>query len=179
MGYCLTWFAVKGKSPEVVRAELGVRCTGEHVSYPAPRIAGADLPNGWYLVQCSGYECQEDGVYTRLSAGCEVISLFVEEHVMVSRVSRWKDGKRLWSVVYDSVKGDEHLEADGDVPSDFVVNRDKVRAKADAGVGDYFDIPCRLATTLTGYRYDAPAKERVISSFEVLTRLSWLRRLFG
>lgn len=177
MGVCLTWFAIRGKRPETVRTELGLRGTGERVSFRS-RIAGADLPNGWYLVQRIRYECRDDAVYARLSAGCEVVSLFVEEHVMFSRVSGWKDGQRLWSVTYDPEKEEKHLEAEGDVPPDFVAIRNETRANPEAGIGAYFDVPCRLARTLTGYRYDAPAKERVVSSFEVLTRPSWLRRLF-
>jgi hypothetical protein len=100
----MTWFAVRGKKPEAVRAELGLHGTGQSVAFPPPHIAGAALPGGWYLVQRLRFECRDDGVLSRLSIGCEVISLFVEEHVMVSRLSGWKDGKRLWSVLHEPEK---------------------------------------------------------------------------
>ncbi len=105
MGWCLTWFAVKDKDPETVRADLGLRFNGERVSSPIPRIAGAGLPGGRYLVQRLRYECRDAAVYARLSAGCEVVSLFVEEHVMVSSASGWKDGRRLWSVMHEDEQG--------------------------------------------------------------------------
>jgi hypothetical protein len=179
MGWCLTWFAVKGKDPETVRAELGLHFTGERVSSPIPRIAGAGLPGGWYLVQRLRHECRDAAVYARLSAGCEVVSLFVEEHVMVSSASGWKDGRRLWSVVHEYEQGARHLETNGDLPAEFAVIRDKVLADKDAGSGDYFAIPCDLASALTGYRYDAPPSDKIVSSFEVLARPSWWSRLFG
>jgi hypothetical protein len=171
----MTWFAVSGKKPEAVRAELGVHSTGQTVSFPAPHIAGAALPSGWYLVQRNRYECRDDSVLRRLSIGCEVVSLFVEEHVMVSRLSGWKDGRRLWSVEHDSEKEDQHLEAHGDLPLEFASIRDEVRARSDEA--PYMEIPCRLGAKLTGYRYDAPAKEQV--AFEVLARPSWWKRIFG
>ena len=75
---------------------------------------------------------------------------------MVSRLSGWKDGRQLWSVVHDSEKEDRHLEAHSDLPSDFASIRDEVRRSDEM---PYIEIPCRLAAKLTGYRYDAPAKE--------------------
>jgi hypothetical protein len=175
MGWCMTWFAVRGKTPETVRAELGVHATGQSIAFPAPHIAGATLPGSWYLVQRNRYECHDDTVPGRLSVGCEVISLFVEEHIMVSRLSGWKDGRRLWSVVHDSEKGDQHLEASGDLPSDFAPIRDEVRARSNEM--PHFAIPCRLAEKLTGYRYDAPAKEQI--AFEVLALPPWWKRIFA
>ena len=178
MGACLTWFAVKGREPDIARAELGLRSTGRWLDYPkVPRIAGAPLKSGWYLIQRYRYECRNPAVYARLSAGCEVVSLFVEEHVMVSWACAWKNGKRLWWVKYDSEKGEQHLEFDGEPPPEFFSLRARVQAKPDAGIGDYFDIPCGVARALAGYCYDGFAAERRISSFEVLKRIPWWQRL--
>ncbi len=94
---------------------------------------------------------------------------------MVSRLSGWKDGRRLWSVVHDSEEGEHHLEAEGDLPPDFVPIRDAVRSKSDEL--PHFEIPCQLAARLTGYRYDAPANEQV--AFEVLARLPWWKRILA
>jgi hypothetical protein len=183
MGVCLTWFAVRGKTPEAVRADLNLQESGESVPSSGlgrrPQILAADLPTGWYLVQRKGYECRDNAVWTRLSSGCEVVSLFVEEHVMVSHVCGWKDGRRLWSVGYDSEKDAQHLEANGDVPSEYAEIAGRVRGDPDAGIGTFFGVPCELAATLTGYCYDAPMKEQVVASFDVLTRPSLLKRLFG
>jgi hypothetical protein len=37
----------------------------------------------------------------KLSAGCEIVTGDVEEHVMVSVATGWMDGQKLWSVVHD------------------------------------------------------------------------------
>ncbi len=114
MGVCLTWFAVRGKTPDKVLADLGLQKTGQSVPSSGlrryPRILAAELPTGYYLVQRGRYECRDKTVFARLSSGCEVISLFVEEHVMVSHICGWKNGNQLWSLIYDSEKGDQHLE---------------------------------------------------------------------
>lgn len=176
MGACLTWFATKGKKSEVVCAELGLRNTGQRVVTPWRHIVGAELPDGRYLIQRPRYECRDDEIPARLSVGCEVISLFVEEHVMFSRVSSWKDGKRLWSVIHKSEERDDHLEMEGALPLEFSSIRDQI--SAERGQTPFFEIPCKLAAKLTGYRYDAPAKEQ-ISGFVVLALPPWWKRLFA
>jgi hypothetical protein len=181
MGVCLTWFAVKGKPPESVRSELGTKNTGQSVSFPnsRSRIVAAMLPNDWYLVQRFNYECRDESLLKQLSTGCEVICLFVEEHVMFSRASGWKDGKQIWSIIHNSELGENHLETTGEKPSELIPIQEKVQSKRDAGDGDYFNIPCAVAADLTGYCYDASEKEQIIGSFEVLEKPSWLKKLFS
>jgi len=118
MGICLTWFAVLGKNPEIVCAELGLHKTGRRLVSPWPQIAGTELAGGWYLVQRPLYECRNDDVPGQLSAGATVLSLFVEEHVMVARLECWEDGKRLWSVFHNWQEAEEHLETDGELPAE-------------------------------------------------------------
>ena len=85
MGYSLSWLAVKGKSPQAVRDELGFRVTGEHEAMPESDLTAAELPNGWYLMVAHRSEqVVPDGVLKQLSAGCEDVTCFVEEHVMFS-----------------------------------------------------------------------------------------------
>ncbi|HEY1787301.1 MAG TPA: hypothetical protein VGJ73_04060, partial [Verrucomicrobiae bacterium] len=138
-------------------------------------ISGVELPDGWYLVQRPKYECRDDGVPAQLSLGGELLSLFVEEHVMVARICCWKDGKRVWSVLHSSEKGDHHLEADGDLPPEFLSIRDAFTKKK--GETSYFEIPCSLAASLTGYQYDGPLQERPL--FEVLALPPWWERLLA
>jgi hypothetical protein len=175
MGVCLTWFAVRGKDPEAVLDELGLDKTGQRTVCPWPHIAGAELSDGWYLIERPNYECRDDDIPGQLSVGCEVMSLFVEEHVMFARVDCWKDGKRVWSVVHDSEEGGCHLETEGDLPPEFALIRDEIAAKKEQM--PFMEIPCRLAATLTGYRFDGRLKERPL--FEVLALPPWWERLLA
>ncbi len=174
MGVCLTWFAIRGKNPEVVCAELGLHKTGQQLVSPWPQIAATKLGGGWYLVQRPNYECRKDEIPSQLSVGGEVLMLFVEEHVMFACLSCWKDGKRIWSVLHNSEAGEHHLEADGDLPLEFPLIRGEVEARIEQL--PFFEIPCGLAAKLVGYRYDGPNEEPSI--FEVLVRPPWWKRLF-
>ena len=99
MGASLSWFAVRGKTPEAVLQDFGLTSVGkEHRKTP---FCGGPLPSGWYLVihgrhEYTGAEAQ------RLSRGCDLIACFIEEHVMVSNASGWKDGREIWSVTHDA-----------------------------------------------------------------------------
>jgi hypothetical protein len=198
MGYSQSWLAVKGKTPAAVLEVLGLRGTGTHEEIAESPLVGAGLPSGWYLVVTdrSGHPLTRDTVLQRLSAGCEVVTGDVEEHVMVSVATGWKDGQSVWSVVHDAQRDMEHLETQGDLPAAFGGIRDKLLSKQQAAGGrktdvDYiFDVPVELAQSLTGYRHDADIPGVGDHPFEVLTqtsagssasgpRPSFFRRLFG
>src|SRR6266496_4505662 len=99
MGYSLSWLAVRGKSPEAVRHELGFRPTGEREEFPESDLSAIEMPNGWYLIVSQRSELvASDASIARLpSSAGEVVTCFVEEHVMFSSATRWKDGCKTWS----------------------------------------------------------------------------------
>ena len=198
MGYSQSWLAVKGKPPAAVLETLGLRGTGTREEIVESPIVGAELPSGWYLVVAgrSGHPLMLDPILLRLSAGCEVVTADVEEHVMVSVATGWKDGRRVWAVTHDAQRDMEHLQAKGELPAAFASIRDRLRSEQQAAGGrgadvDYFfDVPVELAHTLTGYRHDADIRRAGAEAFEVLLetspsaaasteRPSLLRRLFG
>ena len=193
MGYAQSWLAVKGKPPEAVLETLGLRGTGAREAIAGSPVVGAELPGGWYLVVAdgSGHRLMRDPIVQRLSAGCEVITADVEEHVMVSVATGWKDGQRVWSVTHDAQRDMEHLQAEGELPAVFTSIRDRLRAEQQeaggrrADVDHIFDVPVELAQTLTGYRHDAVIPGAVAEPFEVLVETSstekpsLLKRLFG
>jgi hypothetical protein len=192
MGYAQSWLAVKGKPPEAVLETLGLRGTGVREAIAGSPVVGAELPGGWYLVVAdgSGHRLMRDPIVQRLSGGCEVITADVEEHVMVSVATGWKDGQRVWSVTHDAQRDMEHLHAEGELPAVFPSIRDRLRAEQQeaggrrADVDHLFDVPVELAQTLTGYRHDADIRA-VAEPFEVLVETSstdkpsLLKRLFG
>lgn len=198
MGYSQSWLAVRGKPPAVVLETLGLRGTGTREEIAESPIVGAELPTGWYLVVAgrSGHRLMRDQTLQRLSAGCEVVTGDVEEHVMVSVATGWKEGQRVWSVTHDAQRDMEHLQTEGELPAAFTSIRDRFRSEQQTAGGskadvDYiFDVPVELAKTLTGYRHDADIPGAGADPYEVLVETSsdasastgWpslLKRLFG
>jgi hypothetical protein len=194
MGFSQSWLAVKGKPPVAVLDALGLRGTDRREELAESPIVGAELPGGWYLVVTnrSGHRLMCEPILERLSAGCEVVTGDVEEHVMVSIATGWKEGRKVWSVVHDAQRGKEHLETEGELPAMFGGIRDELRSKQQAAGGgdadvDYiFDVPVMLAKTLTGYQHDAHVSWAGDQPFEVLVetsasgeRPSFWKRLFG
>ncbi len=172
MGFSLSWLAVRGKDAEAVRRQLGVSGTGEHEDVPDSPLLGAELPTGWYLVVANHSVVEETEPVSELSTGGEVVTCFVEEHVMYSRASGWKDGKRLWSITHDSQHGIDHLEAEGDPPAQFIPVRDRLTAKQiSRGDADFiFDIPVEVAHALTGFRHDRDISGAADEPYERLER---------
>ena len=115
---------------------------------------------------------------------------------MVSAAAGWKDGQRVWSVTHDAQRDVEHLQAEGELPAAFAGIREQLCSEQQtaggrkADVDFIFDVPVKLAQTLTGYRHDADIPGAGADPFEVLTetpassasgagRPSFLKRLFG
>jgi hypothetical protein len=169
--------AVRGKPAASVLNELGLRGTGEYDEVPdSPHTWGADLPEGWYLVFANRCDTVEKWPLARLSAGAELATCSVEEHVMVSEACGWSDGTKIWSVTHNSEEGIEHIHADGDLPPAFWSIHDQLDAQqAEAGgeesdVDYLFDVPIGLAKAVTGFRHDEGMAKGDPVRFEKLGR---------
>ncbi|HSY19870.1 MAG TPA: hypothetical protein VK815_16120 [Candidatus Acidoferrales bacterium] len=195
MGYSLSWLAVKGKSPAAVRDALGLRPTGQREEFPESDLCAAELPGGWYLIVSDHTEhVAPDAILQTLSAGGELVTCFVEEHVMASAAAGWQDGRKLWSVTRDAQRGGDHLAAEGDLPPEYAAIRDRLLAKQrdedlekppanrrlQRKSGDFsqmrcdyiFSIPVELAQALTGYTHDGDIPGQTGEPFEVLAAVS-------
>ena len=190
MGYSLSWAALKGGNLQKACATLGLRTTGNCEGILESKIVGVTIPTGWYVVVFNRKELQ-DRVLALLSRSGEVICCFVEDHVMVSWASGWREGTKAWSVVHDCEKGRFHLDIKGEAPSELTGLREQLFAKqkADGGenadVDHVYDVPAELARKLTGFRHDQDIPGVSGAVFEVLepqrpsgpTRL--LAQIFG
>lgn len=175
MGFSLSWLAVKGKSTATVLAELQLRPTGEDGIEGDSAFVGAAADDGWYLIVAAGAEHRmlSADVAGPLSRGCDVLTCTVEEHVMFSQASGWRDGGRLWTVTHRGEDGPVGIEETGELPAGYPAIRDALMAKqvaaggAEADVDFLFDIPVVLVQTFSGYKHDEvnPAGE---PRFEVL-----------
>jgi hypothetical protein len=193
MGFSFTSVAVKGGTRDAVLATMGLRGTNTFEEIPESDITGASLPSGWYLVTANrGFPTfAEDATLKRLSQTAEVVTCFVEEHVMCSAAEFWADGRQVWSVMHAADQSIEHLETKGSLPPMFAPITERLRSEqAAAGgkkaTGDHiFDIPVEMVAQLTSYRHDRVMPELGDRAFEVLAttagtpKRSLLRRLLG
>jgi hypothetical protein len=198
MGYSQSWLAVRGKPRASVLDALGLEGTGKREEIAESPIVGADLPGGWFLVvmdrACHRFLDEQN--LRRVSAGCDIVTGDVEEHVMVSAATGWDDGHKVWSVTHNAQRGTEHLDSQGELPPAYVRIRDRLRSEQQAAGGPnaevdhIFDVPVELAQSLTGYRYDLDISGAGDKPFEVLIptsanpstngrRRSFWKRLLG
>lgn len=187
MGYSLSWLAVKGKSPQAIRDELSFGTTGAREEIPESDLTAVEMPNGWFLIVANrtGQVASDAAMRQLSSSGNELVTCFVEEHVMVSSATGWKDGQLRWSVTHDAQQGLEHLDVQGEPPPEFAGIRAQKLAEqaADDGAADWlFEIPVETARSVVGYRHDADVPGLSGEVFEVLVRPqkpSFFKRLFG
>ncbi len=175
MGYSLSWAALKGGNLQTACAALGLRATGKREEIAESKIVGAALPTGWYLVQFDRSE-MEDREIARYSQSGEVVCCYVEDHVMVSWASGWREGKKVWSVVHDCEEDRFHLDIQGKAPSELkdIAERRIAEQRAEGGekadVDLVYDVPADIAKALTGYRHDQGTPGWMGERFEILER---------
>lgn len=192
MGFSLSWLAVRGKSRAEVCEALALKGTGRLEEIPEAPFTGADLPKGWFMVVENNSDgLVQDSVLKKVSSGCEVVACSVEEHVMVSTATGWKNGQKLWSITHDAQQSIEHLDFTGEPPgfatiSEGLRKEQQAAGGKDADVDYIFDIPVATAESLTGYRHDKMIPELGEKPFEVLNRTrsansggSLFKKLFG
>jgi len=174
MGYSLSWLAVKGKPAQAIRDELGFRPTGESEEFAESELSAVKMPNGWYIIVSDHTErvVSEEAMRKLSLSGCELVTCFVEEHVMVSSATGWKDGRTIWSVIHDCRIGKSHLDVEGNLPPGFLSIRDVWLARTTSGVDYIFEIPIETAASVTDYRHDRDVPALSGDVFEVLERLA-------
>lgn len=181
-----------------VLGPMGLRGTNAFEEIPESDLTGVALPSGWYLVTGNSDPLlgtsptlAEAPTLMRLSQAREVVTCSVDECMMSSEATFWRDGREVWSVWHAADLGIEHLEAKGSLPPEFAEISERLRAaQAAAGgkkaKGDHIiTIPVEMVAHFTGYRHDRDMPELGDSAFEVLAattptpRRSLLRRLLG
>jgi hypothetical protein len=112
----------------------------------------------------------------KLSGLGQVVYCFVQDHVMFSRASGWRNRDEIWSVVHDCEKGRYHLKIDGIAPLPLEeIHRRLVAEQEEAGgeksdVDFIHDVPSKLAKALTGFPHDQDMPGMSGNVFGVLER---------
>jgi hypothetical protein len=181
LGYSLSWFAVRGKEPEMVLAELGLALTGEREDVPEAPLTSVRLKSHWFVVIINEVNSQLISRATsQVSQAAELLTCHVEEHVMQSGCAYWEEGQKVWSVEHDAQIDPTHLTISGNPPTEL----DEIRRRLvnEPGVDRVFDVPVEIAKLVTGFRHDENITNGEAFPFEVLTKpggeSSWLGRLF-
>jgi hypothetical protein len=174
MGFSVSWLAVSGKEEGLLLAELGLARTGERGAFAGSAIVGCGLAWGWYLIGAKRVDhwLVSESSLARVSSGCSAVACSIEEHVMFSAATLWRDGRRIWRVEHQSELGPAHLAVVGTPPDDFEEVRRHYEAEqaADEGaampVDFIFEIPLALASKLVGFKHDEATERFSIESFD-------------
>jgi hypothetical protein len=163
--HACTWLAVRGKPPDDICRDLGLRegmAAGRRGGFA---LVGARADAGWYLIVAQGrnHRLIQEPILTTLSAGCEVLTCTVEERNLSSAATGWRDGHRLWSVTYEGEESPGDVVAEGALPVTFALIRQDFTARsqaADAGdllLDPLFEIPIETVRNAVAYRPDEPS----------------------
>ena len=179
----------KGGNLETVCSALGRRATGKREELPESKVTGAALPAGWYTVLFNRTEIK-DKTLEKFSQAGEVVSCFLEDHIMFSSASAQKNGRQLWRAAHDGGQdGVLQLETSGGLPAKFASIQKNLFAKQekeaaepdDLKVDHVYGLPAEVAKELTGFRHDQHIPGIAGDIFAVLEPKSGslLSRLFG
>lgn len=171
MGAALSWLAVKGKDRQSLLDELELKATGKKGEFFDYKLCGQTLESGEFLLitdNCD-HPFQSTVGLARISAYCEVIACSIEEHVMYSMATAWKEGKELWCIEHrGGDKGRTDLTVTGTPPEGFKDAKQENEGQADW----YFEMPLALARELTGFKHDEVIKtldgkyEQLVAAYE-------------
>jgi hypothetical protein len=173
MGYSLSWAALNGGTLQMICDACNLQATGAREGIAESNIDAAEIPSGWCLVLFNQQET-DDRLLATLSAEGEVVSCFIEDHVMYSSAAGWNRGRQVWKVSHDCEKGRYHLDGAGAPPSELKKIRDRLRQEQDAAGGQkgdvdfIYDVPAEVAKSLTGFRHDQEIAGMVGNVYHIL-----------
>jgi hypothetical protein len=154
MGISVHWISVKGLSKAEVLQRLALMEVDETLSlvteWPAFRLvdaATAELECGRVLVATCNGPLVDVALAERVSAGAELVTGFVEEHVMYSEACGYSDGRMVWRIVHNSERDPEShpngVEVEGALPPEF----EEALGEEESG----FELPAAVAGLIGGF----------------------------
>jgi hypothetical protein len=159
VGFSVTWVALRGMTADEACSAMGFERTGEISREPLSEdLAGAELPNGVYLMLASG-----DGPFMGLSENYdsgpalanEAIHFMCYDTAMITRIGCVADGQRRWCITRS--EPGEPFELEGAIPAEYhrlLAKAKEEQAKAGDEVDYLYDVPADLGLHITGFRHD-------------------------
>lgn len=188
MGFAITWLACPESHAAAVLRQLQLKPSGETEETPDSPVSAFRTKSGWRIIWVNEYGTPLAGeaMLARLSQDTEIVMALVEEHVMASSAEYWAQGARRWRISHEGVNGPVGLETEGQPPPGFPEIRASLEQEQeeaggqDADVDHLFDIPLKVAESITGFKHDVVLE----GEFEVLEQeaakpAGIFRRLFG
>ena len=171
MGFSISWCAIQGQRGDVLAAAR-FHDTGEPDECFESVFSGAEFPGGWVVIVSRSFDyfasVERLG---ELSKGRRLVAALVEEHVMFSKASEWRDGVELWSAEHEGEGGDfTDLKVSGSPPPMLAdVQADLMRQQQGQDDVDFgFDIPLTVAQQITGFKHDATQDVARFTRLELL-----------
>lgn len=179
MGFSIAWIAIRGRDKNDVLNTAGFSDTGEPDECCDSPVCGCELPGGWYLLFLNDicHPLVEEKSLQRLSQARELVVCQVEEHVMMSVASGYRDRVKTWSVSHDAQNDIYDISASGDLPAEYAAIHDRLFAEQEqqggrtAGVDYIFDVPTETAQSVCGYKHDLGIFDWGEPQFTILTAL--------
>ena len=191
MGFAITWCAIPEAAADGFLQRIGLTETGEKEEVPDSLIGVARLDTGWRLLWYNEYDCPFLGEAQRQehSRHHDLLYCLVEEHCMASSAEFWSRGLRKWWISHEGINGPKGLDFSGEPPSDFQQARSEMEAAQREAGGDkadvdyMFEIPLRVAKSMTGFKHDEVCPHIVGNEFNIMRKEAQqgglFSRLFG
>lgn len=174
MGFRICTVAARCDADDLAQA-MGLVARGGAADQPDGDWWAARLTeSGWTLLWAEDerFGHMAEARIAALSCRADVVVCEINETVMYSSATLWRDGAVLWRVGHRGDGEDVHdLTVTGAPPDGLAAIRARQVARQQAGDGqvDYiFDIPVELAASLTGFRHDLYLPDEATDGFLLL-----------
>ena len=174
MSQSLVWFAVKGIAPEEFLERAGLLDTEEPDEFFDADFAGAQYPDGWFVVTSADFSLMDLENLKEWSQDGRLVAVAIEDETLTSLATEWSDGKMVWSVSHEPAEGEgdgePELAVEGTLPSCFGEVRDEYAEALDgeSPAELAFQIPIEMANRITGFHHETLGFEEDGPVFTVL-----------
>lgn len=155
MGFRISWMAAQGPMAEVLAA-LGANttgATGEYFDFP---LSSGQLSNGWTIVWSEDETYFDPERSAAISKHFSLLSCWVNETVMHSRLIQFENGEQIWAVWHEGDEVPDHIDHFGQPPEEMATLIADAREQQanDEGVDYLFDVPLMMAQSICGFKHD-------------------------
>jgi hypothetical protein len=156
MGVAFSWLSTASLPPAEVLAALNLEDTGDAAGAGECELAGVVLPQGGYVVVANAFwhSVIHPAKLASLSLNATVVGCAESDNVNASTAFLWRDGERIWQLTHLLDEGAEHLEIEGDAPTETAALLGQAIARHRAeGFDAVYGVPAAAAKLRTGFRY--------------------------